>query len=102
MWRRIPHPRAFSGGRRSGGDSGAQALDATAEHRVLDLGDQDRGRVEGTPVAEIWAQQVRLDRECLPLGALLLLEVPRVPARPVRIRATNLLLVLTVRTLGAQ
>jgi hypothetical protein len=38
---------------------------------------------------------------CLPLGGLLLLEVPRVPARPVGIRAPGLLLVLTVRTLGA-
>jgi hypothetical protein len=97
-----PTPRAFSGSRGSDGDRGAQALDATAERWVLDLGDEDRGRVEGTPVAEIWAQQVRLDRECLRLGGLLLLEVPGVPARPVGIRAPGLLLVLTVRTLGAQ
>lgn len=54
--------------RGSGSDSGAQALDATVECRVFDLGDEDRGRVEGAPIAEVCAQQVRPDRELAHAG----------------------------------
>ena len=39
--------------RGSGSDSGAQTLDAIAERRVLDLGDEDRRRVEGAPITEV-------------------------------------------------
>jgi hypothetical protein len=39
----------------SGRNGGPQALDATAEGRVLDLGNEDRRRVERPLVAEIRA-----------------------------------------------
>lgn len=48
--------------RGSGSDSGAQVLDAAAERRVFDLGDEDRGGVQSVLIAEVRAQEVCPDR----------------------------------------
>src|SRR5918994_4511155 len=61
-------PRRFSRRCRSGSDSGAQALDAIAERGVLDLGDEDRGRVEGVRIPEVCAQHVGPDGELAHAG----------------------------------
>src|SRR5215211_9470627 len=60
LWASLAHDLALQRGvwRRSGsgGDGGAQVLDAIAEGGVLDLGDEDRRGVEGAWIAEVCVQ----------------------------------------------